>query len=97
MPKMISILCPQSEGVKIFIQLYKEFEPALSLGSEFAQNVLKHPNIVVSWKDSKGKEGSGELEIYIHGPLSLLSTLPFSSHGLHSHTTHPEGEGSGDY
>lgn len=45
---MLFILCPQNEGVKIFIQLYKEFEPALSLGSEFAQNVLKHPNIVVS-------------------------------------------------
>ena len=41
-------LFPQRDGVKIFIQIYREVELAIQLGGEYAQNVLKHPNIVVS-------------------------------------------------
>ena len=38
----------QDEGVKIFIQLYKEITLAVDLGSGFAIENLRHPNIVVS-------------------------------------------------
>ena len=38
----------QNEGVKVFIQLYKEITLAVDLGSGFAVDNLKHPNIVVS-------------------------------------------------
>ena len=37
----------QNEGVKIFIQLYKEITLAVDLGSGFALENLKHPNIIV--------------------------------------------------
>ena len=36
------------EGVKVYIQLYKELTLAVELGSEFTVNTLNHPNIVVS-------------------------------------------------
>ena len=38
----------QNEGVRVYIQLYKEVLLAIDLGSEFVTQVLKHPNIVVS-------------------------------------------------
>ena len=38
----------QREGVRVFLQVYKEMDIAINLGSEFAKSLLKHPNIVVS-------------------------------------------------
>ena len=32
----------------MFVLVYKEIELAIQLGSEYAVNILKHPNIVVS-------------------------------------------------
>ena len=40
----------QREGVRVFLQVYKELELAIQLGSEYAQNLLEHPNIVVSFR-----------------------------------------------
>ena len=45
---MIYLVYMQNEGVKIFIQLYKEITLAVDLGSEFVLENLKHPNIIVS-------------------------------------------------
>ena len=42
----------QNEGVRVFIQLYKEIPLALDLASEYAQQVLGHHNIVVSGNSS---------------------------------------------
>ena len=37
----------QREGVRVYIQIYKEVTVAIVLGSEYAKEELKHPNIVV--------------------------------------------------
>ncbi len=37
----------QREGVKVYIQLYKEVTAVIPLGSEYARDELKHPNIMV--------------------------------------------------
>ena len=34
--------------MRVFLQVYKELELAIQLGSEYAQKLLKHPNVVVS-------------------------------------------------
>ena len=44
----INLVYMQNEGVKIFIQLYKEITLAVDLGSGYALENLKHPNIIVS-------------------------------------------------
>ena len=44
----INFVYMQNEGVKIFIQLYKEITLAVDLGSGYALENLKHPNIIVS-------------------------------------------------
>lgn len=41
------LLRKANEGVKVFIQLYKEVTVAIFLGSEYARAEFKHPNIVV--------------------------------------------------
>ena len=42
------ILFLQDDGVRVYIQLYKEIQIALNLGSEYVQKVITHPNVVVS-------------------------------------------------
>ena len=42
----------QREGVKVYIQIYKEVTVAIVLGSEYVKENLKHPNIVVRKIDS---------------------------------------------
>ena len=34
--------------MRVFLQVYKELELAIQLGSEYAQKLLKHPNVMVS-------------------------------------------------
>ena len=48
----------QKDGVKIYIQLYKEVTLAVQLGSEFTVNILSHPNIVVSIRVLRRKRWS---------------------------------------
>ena len=50
----------QGEGVRVFIQLYKEVELAIGLGSEYCQSLLRHKNIVV------GGQNSTLLQSYIY-------------------------------
>ncbi|CAI8009389.1 Phospholipase D2 [Geodia barretti] len=40
------LLKKAGEGVRVFLQAYKELELAIQLGSEYAQKLLKHPNVV---------------------------------------------------
>ena len=69
----------QNEGVRVYIQLYKEVLLAIDLGSEFVTQVLKHPNIVVS---------GGSLQHSYHPSLtaSLATSIYMaSSHEINSH------------
>ena len=67
----------QKEGVRVYIQLYKEVLLALDLGSEFVTQVLKHPNIVVS-----GGSPLSPIPDYIppHFHTSSAIPLPISPH-----------------
>ena len=63
----------QNEGVRVFIQVYKELELAIQLGSEYAQKILKHPNIVVSMSHT---------HTHTHTFAHTLTTIPLHTHLL---------------
>lgn len=55
------LLCPQQQGVRIFVMLYKEVELALGINSGYSKRTLLHlhPNIKVS------------VQCYLHRFLTL--------------------------